>query len=176
MSAISNLALSEAGPLGPGKSGSSEAQNPTGVSTAAQSVVGHPFSAPIYSSPVIYVDPHIGQVVYEFRDSQSGKLQYSVPSSGQLQLYQSTQNSVGGSTTASAPASESNARPTGVKTGASGGSAELPSGSPAPTPVSDGAGSGSIVGGSAPSVSPQPVSVPAAAIPTAAAGGASISA
>ncbi len=106
MSIISSLALSGAGSLGPEKSGATGGQTAGGGSGPSGGNATDASLAPRYGSPVIFIDPQSSQVIYEFRDAQSGSLDYTIPSLSSVHRYQATQDSTlpGRTPSAGAPA------------------------------------------------------------------------
>jgi hypothetical protein len=91
MSSISVLQAPGPGQVTPVKTDSStSSQGPS--TTTAGTAAAVPDSGPQYTNPRFEIDPQTERVILEYRNTQSGSLEYQVPSRAQLLLYQGTQN------------------------------------------------------------------------------------
>jgi hypothetical protein len=111
-------------------------------------------SLPYYTSPRIYVDPQYGEVVYEYRDPETGSSTSQIPSKQQLSAYQALQTiavtSPAVSSSVSAPVATGVGQSSGTVVGAATAVSTPSAASPAPAPVTSG-----------PASSPAPAASPA---------------
>jgi nucleoid-associated protein YgaU len=85
-------------------------------------------SFPYYTSPRIYVDPQYGEVVYDYRDPDTGTSTSQIPSKKQLNAYQALQ------TLSATPASNAGAS-SSPATGGGTAAPSTPAGTAQPAPV-----------------------------------------